>query len=325
MIFISLIIVLYIGFVLLYRWLYINELAISFMPYILVFCILYSLILLIIWITKWFKKKVYILFLLVFISFSIGLWIEYKEFYNNTPLAKANIDNQDNIQIMYWNVFYLNNQFEEFIESIDVENTDVLAFVEFTAEHMEIFEKKWLLEEYPYDNIVSWSKNVYWTVFENVVFSKYPLVNTDAETQTWSRRYSYVGIDVWDEIIYMYVVHTASPYAYEFFVSRNKHLEKLANNIQENTKLIWDNPNIIIVWDFNVSPWSSYYKTFEKEINNLAKNISEYQFSIFTWNVLFMFTHIDHVFVSDEVKVNNINIVDIKWSDHKGFLFEVEV
>jgi endonuclease/exonuclease/phosphatase (EEP) superfamily protein YafD len=57
--------------------------------------------------------------------------------------------------------------------------------------------------------------------------------------------------------------------------------------------------------DFNVSPWSVYYKNLEERLsgmNNLTKNFTV----LFTWAVKYMpvlQTHIDHIFVNDNMVV----------------------
>lgn len=335
MIIISLGLALYIGFIYFYPELYINELAISFLPYILWFSIFWFLVLLIcFFMKKGRSKKIIYAVLLALFGILSGLFLaDFRWFYNNNGFPysddwsniSANIEELQWVKILYANVLYVNKNFEDFLDSIEDVDADILSFVEFTDGHMEDFVEKGFLEKYPYTNTVIWSKDVYWTVFENIVFSKYPLVNVNSTQQEWFWRYSYVGIDLWEEILYLYVIHTASPYSYYFFENRNGHLEKIANDIKKNNQLIPDNSNVVVVGDFNTSPWSYFYKKFEKEIDPYLYNIAKQKFSVFTWNVLFMFTQIDHAFVSDNIVVENMEIFDVIGSDHNWILFDIKV
>jgi endonuclease/exonuclease/phosphatase family metal-dependent hydrolase len=78
----------------------------------------------------------------------------------------------------------------------------------------------------------------------------------------------------------------------------------------------------IIIWDFNLSPRSYYYKQLTKHIN--MQNALSFQDPNYTRSLLQQWifrSHIDQLFISPEIKISPIIIEDLSWSDHRSFTF----
>jgi endonuclease/exonuclease/phosphatase (EEP) superfamily protein YafD len=125
--------------------------------------------------------------------------------------------------------------------------------------------------------------------------------------------------DEYEDWIDLYVIHTSAPVSYKNFEMRNAQIGKLLSDFLRYY-VNWT-PTMII-WDFNLSPWSYYYKQFTKHLNML--NVLSYQSPNYTRSLhekwIFR-SHIDQLFISPEIKISEINIENLSWSDHRSFTF----
>ena len=307
---------------------FIAELAISFVPYIIAFLwiiILILVFLLLKYSNQKHKNKLTYLILSI-ILLIISIWIEmmysseYFWFYNQ-PDDSIRLTDEEGIKVLYANILYKNTDYKSLQEKIEKENPDIVILVEFSDNHEDEM-KSFFKENYPYMNRNSWSN----TLAGDVVFSKIPLQNI-TEThlvEAWARNYSYMKLQCekcWSWVD-LYVIHTAAPVSYKNYEMRNNQIGKLLSDFlkQQNT----GTPTMII-WDFNLSPWSYYYKQLTRHRNML--NALSYQFPNYTRSLhkkLIFRSHIDQLFISPEIKVSEVNIEKLIWSDHRSFTFRFE-
>ena len=320
---ISILLIIYIFF---FRESFFAELAISFVPYIIWFCI-FALIIEIHLIIHESKKnrrhKSLKAFLIVQITIlTIWIWIlyssEYFWFYNHPDESIRLKNNESWIKVFYSNIYYKNTDYKSLKDKIIQENPDIVVLVEFSDNHEDEM-KDFFKENYPYMNRNSRSTMLAW----DVVFSKIPLQNI-TEThlvEAWARNYSYMKIlfEQNNEGIDLYVIHTSAPVSQKNFEMRNIQIWKLLSDYLKHHKN-WT-PTIII-WDFNLSPRSYFYKQFTKNINML--NAISYQTPNYTRSLheqwIFR-SHIDQIFISPEINISEINIENLTWSDHRSFTF----
>lgn len=104
---------------------------------------------------------------------------------------------------------------------------------------------------------------------------------------------------------------------------------------------------IIMVGDLNISPWSAYYHDFTKGLSGNLENATQYFPLLFTWSLgnmlkihqdfeflptwlkqslayLPLWSHIDHLFISPQVKLKYLKRIQFPGSDHSGFVFDIE-
>ena len=305
---------------------FIAELAISFIPYIIWFCI-FALIIEICLIiheskrrTKHKSIKIFLTILVTILT--IWIWTLYSSeffwFYNQNNESIRLNNNEGWIKVFYANILYKNTDYESLRKKVIEENPDIVIMVEFSDEHEDEM-KQFFKDNYPYMNRNSWSTMLAW----DVVFSRIPLKNI-TEThivEPWSRNYSYMKIlcDECNDWVDLYVIHTAAPVSISNFEMRNNQIAKLKSDFTREQKL-WT-PTMII-WDFNLSPWSYYYKKLTKNRNML--NALSFQSPSYTRSLLQQWifrSHIDQLFISPEVKISPIKIENLKWSDHRSFIF----
>ena len=311
-----------------FRESFVSELAISFVPYIIWFCVIAVIIEIYLIIQKSRRKDKYklskILLTIIVMIATIWAWtlysLEYFWFYNQNDESIRLFEDQEWIKVLYANILYKNTDYKSLQNKIIQENPDIVIMVEFSDNH-ESAMKEFFKENYPYMNRNSWSSMLAW----DVVFSKIPLNNSKTiwSWWKWARKYSYMQLDCSNYIetcttwIDLYVVHTAAPVSTTNFLMRNGQLEQIWFNLTKNIKT----PTIII-WDFNLSPWSYYYKNMVKNWNLL--NALSFQSPNYTRSLYQQWifrSHIDQLFISPEIKISKVNIEKLIGSDHRSFTF----
>ena len=315
-----------ISFLYYFRDSFIAELAISFVPYIVSFCILALIIEIYIIIHESKRrrkhKSIKIFFTILVTILTIWIWTLYSSeffwFYNQNDESIRLNDNEEWIKVFYANILYKNTDYESLKKKIIEENPDIVIMVEFSDEHEDEM-KEFFKENYQYMNRNSWSITLAW----DVVFSKIPLeiITETHKVEAWLRNYSYMKIlcEDCEDWIDLYVIHTSAPVSAKNFDMRNNQIWKLLSDFLKNYKS-WT-PTMII-WDFNLSPWSHYYKQFTKHLNMI--NALSFQSPCYTRSLFqqkIFRSHIDQLFISPEIKISEIKIEDLIWSDHRSFTF----
>ena len=304
---------------------FIAELAISFVPYIIWFCILALIIeiYLIIHESKRRRKHkwIKIFFTILITILTIWIWTLYSSeffwFYNqNDESIRLN---EEWIKVFYANILYKNTDYKSLQDKIIEENPDIVIMVEFSDEHEDVM-KEFFKENYPYMNRNSRSMTLAW----DVVFSKIPLENITEthKVEAWSRNYSYIKIlcDNCEDWVDLYVIHTAAPVSVKNYDMRNNQIGKLLSDFLKYHES-WT-PTMII-WDFNLSPRSHYYKQLTKHRDML--NALSFQSPCYTRSLLQQWifrSHIDQLFISPEIRISPIKIEKLLWSDHRSFTFQ---
>jgi len=193
-------------------------------------------------------------------------------------------------------------------------------FVEF-ADHHYTNLKDLLTKKYPYTNNTTRSKTFIWSM----VFSKYPINNKADDFPQWAWRYGYFSIPYQNQDIYFYLVHTSSPDSYDHFTMRNTQLTTFVQDFKQH-EIDRKHGNIIVAGDFNITPWSSYYSIFDNafsgQLTNMTTRIPFLFTRWFKWLPLIQ-AHIDHLWSTSSLTMQNLNTIDIPGSDHKGFLFTI--
>ena len=319
--------ILAISFLYFFRESFIAELAISFVPYIIWFCILAIIIEIFIIIHESKRrrkhKSIKIFFTILITILTIWIWTLYSSeffwFYNKNDESIRLKENEEWIKVFYANILYKNTDYKSLQNKIIQENPDIVIMVEFSDEH-ESEMKEFFKENYPYINRNSRSTMLAW----DVVFSKIPIENI-TEThivEAWSRNYSYMKIlcDECNNDVDLYVIHTSAPVSYKNYEMRNTQISKLLSDF---LKYHNDWTPTMIIWDFNLSPWSYFYKQFTKHINML--NALSYQSPNYTRSLFQQWifrSHIDQLFISPEIKISKIEIEKLAGSDHRSFSFQ---
>lgn len=315
-----------------FRESFIAELAISFVPYIIWFCIIALIIeiyLIIHESKRRTKHKSFKIFLTILVTIlTIWIWTLYSSeffwFYNQND-ESIRLTSKSWIEVFYANILYKNTDYKSLQEKIIEENPDIVIMVEFSDDHEDEM-KEFFKENYPYMNRNSRST----MLAGDVVFSKLPIKNayTTWIEWKWNRKYSYIQVECenlkfkCENNFDLYVIHTAAPVSLENFEMRNNQLEQLWLDFKQK-----DNSNpIVVIWDFNLSPRSYYYKKLIKNWN--LENALSFQNPNYTRSLLQQWifrSHIDQLFISKNIKISPVIIENLSWSDHRSFSFSFGV
>ena len=121
--------------------------------------------------------------------------------------------------------------------------------------------------------------------------------------------------------------YTSSPIRPEFFVMRNTQIQTFFHDFDLHQQIHRSrNDKVIVLWDFNTTPWSVYYKEFAQWFSGDFINVTRDFPLLFTWRFLafpFLWAQIDHVFVNHQVQISDFAPIEIPWSDHRWFHFVV--
>ena len=249
----------------------------------------------------------------------------YTDIYTQTIHKKSGIQqiSSEWLTFLYANIYYKNENFSGLLDSIETYKPDVVLLIEYAKIHDEALSKI-LKSQYPY---VSRYVGGQW-YDGDVIYSAYPLKKIKHTVYPWS--FSHVSITYNNKNIDFALIHTSAPVSKEFFEMRNRQLNDLSNLMNEYYKETKDQ-KIILLGDFNVTPRSTYYKSFDNDMTNLwLYDISNHMIQT-KYNTMVRYTrchedipiacsHIDHIWSNTSINLEKINI---PWSDHDGFVGKI--
>jgi endonuclease/exonuclease/phosphatase (EEP) superfamily protein YafD len=253
---------------------------------------------------------------------------EFFSFYKNPssaslPLPFSRENNFEGIRVYYANILYTNDDYEALKKQIEDKGYDMVVLVEFSDKHEEAL-KDFFKENFPYVNRNSWSTKL----AGDVVFSKYPITNLlekyPQEAGRW--RYSYLSVQRGAEELYFYVVHTSAPVSQHNFEMRNEQLKKLSEEFRLQAQERAEDASVVMVGDFNLTPWSAFYQSFEEGFEGKMANEFRTMAPKMTrslWGQEVVNAHIDQLFVSPEVRIGDFEVADLPGSDHNAIIFNV--
>lgn len=326
---ISFVVFVFSGFVYFFPKFYVSELGLSFLPYGIIILFV-GLVLSLIYTKKylrakkanqsfpwyqWFAGLFAIAFGVLFLLYSSM----FTSFYENT-LPKHEVST-GSVKVLFANIHKDNRDYTWIEQLITKENPDMLMFVEF-ADHHYTAMKSFLQTYYPYSNSTTRSK----TFVGSMVFSKQKIENRADDFPQGMRRYGYFSLLLGGKNYYFYLVHTSSPDSYQHFVMRNEQLQTLEKDFYTHEKSR-KHDNVVVVGDFNITPWSVYYKWLQSAFSGVLTNVTKQFPVLFTRNLRklpFVEAHIDHLRVSSGVTVTDLRSVVMPGSDHKAYLFDIK-
>jgi len=85
---------------------------------------------------------------------------------------------------------------------------------------------------------------------------------------------------------------------------------------------------LVVAGDFNITPWSYYYSiltdVFSGTLTNITSRIPFLLSRRLKEFPLFQ-AHIDHIRTSNSLDISHLRALTIPGSDHKGFLFTIQM
>lgn len=211
---------------------------------------------------------------------------------------------KSDIKVLFFNVFFHNENYQGLSELIEKYDPDIVALVE--------ADKKWLSSLESHKQFIF--KKIEFQYFDSgiVILSKFNLKTLEKVSIEEGVSSVFYEADI-EKSFKFGVAHLSSPINSSFRDLRDRQIERLG---KMNTEIQTD----FIVGDFNNTPWSNhFYKSFEqmKMINGLFPTWPSYL-------PPFLRIPLDHVFVADEIKADKLILKNIG-SDHLPILVKLDM
>ena len=232
------------------------------------------------------------------------------------------------MKILQWNIWYKEdiNKIAKELKRIDA---DVVCIQELSFVGNDRTGINVLNEVYPY---------VYYEIADtfldgrsqcNAILSRYPFINknksfvqepgTDKNDYSKEGRiYLEVSINCNDKVYNIGTTHLSYTHKFEETELKDKEVNKLINIVKNKT-------NYIFTGDLNTIKTSKYInKLSEYYINHDTTNTwTTKPFSYNGFEVNELDYKLDYVFTSSDINIQNIKVIDTKYSDHLPILCEI--
>ncbi len=223
-----------------------------------------------------------------------------------------------NLRIFSANVHTENTRYDQTIAIVQAENPDLALFIEVTPDWVTALQTE-LGDRFPYR----------YDVPANGLFlmSRVPLTNTHAETFRAGDFNLMATLKLGKQPIQFIGIHPLVPLRPFWFVQRNESLKKLGQYIQG-----LKDP-VIVIGDFNLSPWSPYYRQFihQTHLHNASLGFGIQPTFPWpstvrnrpAWLLPLIRIPIDHCLVSAPWRVSGFGIADHGNADHAPIVVDL--
>lgn len=231
------------------------------------------------------------------------------------PRETAPVPSQtQKFRIVFININSNNRQQVKILNLIAKTSPDILGIAEFTEFWDEALSS--VEERLPYQ-----VKNIFLEKYGIALYSRFPFVNEkthyfgDTEPP-----YLEVEFKFGQENVSLILVHLEPPVFKAGFIARNNRLNSLIDARNQLGR------NLIIMGDFNLTPWSAYFREF---LQKMALKDSRRGFGLqTTWpamNYRWMQIPIDHCFFRGKLAVIDRKVADPVGSDHLPVVIDLAV
>lgn len=216
------------------------------------------------------------------------------------------------VRVMYANVFYANQRFDEVLALLREENPDILVLSEFTPRWAERMAA--LADRYP-NQILMPAPDP----FGIGVYSRLPLTQRSSSL-TESTTPSIVATAVVEgRELTLIATHTLPPVRLRGFEARNQQLRGLA------AESIRHPGHRLIIGDLNATPWSPYFRQLERTsgLQNARRGhglAPTWPAKMLPWGI-----PIDHLLVSPDLQVDSLQALTIPGSDHRAIVSQLSI
>lgn len=214
------------------------------------------------------------------------------------------VTDESSLKVLHANILSGNREHARFLELVSEESPDLVVVQEVSAEWASALEA--LQSDYPYRIVEPRAGN-----FGIALLSRIPLVSSSViESPPLSHPTVVARLSVADQLMTVVTTHPTIPVSRTLFDSRNAQLASVAELIRRTTG------PVMLVGDLNASQWDLYYRKLESDTGlvNARRGFGIRP----TWPTYLPFAMIpiDHVLVSDEIRVVDIRTGPRVGSDH---------
>ena len=211
--------------------------------------------------------------------------------------------------ILQFNLYVKNTNIDNVIKTLKDKNADVVALEEVEYHWPKVLTNAGIDKLYPYKAFIPGSGNY--------LYSKFPIVKTiNNQINKQKGRFGQecfveATLNIQNNRVHVFVVHTMTPTLPSYLALQQDNLKRLADRV----KLLPQGEPIILVGDFNTSPFSLEYQKLIKDTglqdSQQGKGLQP------SWPSIFPIIPIDHVLLSKNIQVLNRSIGPfVPFSDH---------
>ncbi|MDX2084450.1 MAG: endonuclease/exonuclease/phosphatase family protein [Candidatus Melainabacteria bacterium] len=226
------------------------------------------------------------------------------------PLSTTAASVQKPLRVLQMNVFLLNHDHQAVLRYLQDTQPDVVGMEEFVTHWQSAFESSSIRKLYPYQVIVPGSRTA--------LFSRLPISNYRVEQPPGSRYQVIQATVLWNnQPVTLMVSHAAVPLLPHLYQEQRDHFRYLASRLRS-----LETPAVLL-GDLNTTPWSANYQLL---VSESQLRDARYGFGLQpSWPSIMppAAIPIDHVLVSDEVKVLKRSLAPFVGSDHRPVLVEL--
>ena len=291
------------------------ELIAHFRIQYFILSLILSIVFVVLWKTRYLKNKVLVLAALLLVGLN---GIEIIPWYlPHSQQAASNTTNQ--MRILSFNISPLNNHYNEVINSVRNNRPDIALFIEVNQATVEKL-KIGLKDTLPYS-------------FRSpggglAILSRLPIQDAKGDNFNGQGNHNLIAtIEVDKQPIKLIGTHPLVPVTRKNFHSRNRQLAALSNYIKEL------NEPVILVGDFNLTPWSPYYRWLiaKSKLHNTRLGFGilpswprpATHVRLASWLIPLMNIPIDHCLVSKHFSVARIHTGASANSDHASLITDL--
>jgi len=229
------------------------------------------------------------------------------------PASTPEVSSPTQVKLLLANVHNQNKTPELFIDLVRQQLPDVIAVLELHPNWVEPLQA--IHVRYPYHMIVPRHDS-----FGIAVFSRHPILHQQqlilAQSQVPTLD---ITLDIEGRPIQVIATHPLPPMSFHYTATRNAHLQELATHVRTIDK------PVIVLGDLNTTPWSPSFKDLLAQSG--LKNSQQGHGIDASWPAGggLMRIPIDHILVSDTIKVTRRRLGPAIGSDHLPVLATVEI
>lgn len=293
---------------------WVGELWISFLPYWLVLSIIFTIILLgfVIFKAVFDKLKksqlnpknpglnIFCGFVVVVSCFSNSIlsFKIYNYFYQQ-PQVEVATQVQNGLKIGFFNILETNTEYN--LINTKLQDLDIVSFAEFQENH---YQNLPFLKTYRHSFPKTFPK-VSGNTTTIAIFSKLEFSQINYKKLIHNNALI-AKFDYNNSTYELIVNHLSNPFLPRFYENRNQDLAYLSRLLEDKK-----DDKVLILGDFNITPWSPYYPKFD-DYNNVLAGRGVYV----TWQVGPFVLPIDQMFSSQSLEILNYKIDTQNGSDH---------
>jgi endonuclease/exonuclease/phosphatase (EEP) superfamily protein YafD len=219
------------------------------------------------------------------------------------------------LKLVFANVERCNTEYQAFIAFVNRHEPDIVVVQEvdiFWANSLQALSTR-----FPFSEVLPRGGGSGIALYSRFSFERLPISIPEGDTRPGLM----IRLDIEGSPLSLLTIHTRAPLRQGYFERRNKTLATSAVLFNQLSS-----PKVF-VGDLNTTPWSHYFRAFEKEtrLQNVRKGFgllaSWPTFMPFSWLMI----PIDHCLVSQDIRVIKAQTGERIGSDHLPLIVEMEI